>query len=126
MTTQLARCFERRGMTLVRLRWLSVILVLGHVRGIQYDVCNDIPTSFSPMCDLGKSYTLDDYQGKQYFRCSIKKCNTQIMKDYDANLDTIEPFPEVTVNHLANFTCRYALPPVPFPTPSGAPTLLHE
>ena len=41
------------------------------------------------------------------------------------NLDTIEPFPEVTVNHLANFTCRYALPPVPFPTPSGAPTLLH-
>ena len=98
-------------MSLVRLRWLSVILVLGHVRGIQYDVCNDIPTSFSPMCDLGKSYTLDDHQGKVFNRCTIKKCATAIMQQYDANLGTIEPYPEVTVNHIVNFTCRYALAP---------------
>ena len=89
-----------------KLCWLSVIMVLGQVRAIQYDVCNGIPTSFSPKCDLGKSFTLDDYQGRVFSRCTIKTCPTEIMKSYDSNLETIIPTPFVMVNHLANFTCR--------------------
>jgi hypothetical protein len=97
---------KQSSMSLLRLRWLSVILVLGHVRGIQYDVCGDVPTSFSPMCDLESMWTLDDFQGKVFNRCIMKKCDTAIMRTYDPNLGTIEPYPEVLVNQMANFTCR--------------------
>lgn len=91
---------------LLRRRWLSAVLVIGSVQGIQYDVCNDIPTSFSPMCDLAKKYTLDDYQGKVYSACRIKICDTAIMATYDEMLDTITPYPHATINQIANFTCR--------------------
>jgi hypothetical protein len=93
-----------------KLRWLAVVVLLGHVRGIQYDVCNDIPTSFSPKCDLNKRYMLDDYQGKVYSACRIKVCDTAIMGTYDANLESITPYPYASINQLANFTCRSRLP----------------
>jgi hypothetical protein len=86
----------------------ALLLVMVHVQGIQYDTCNSIPTSFSPKCDLGKSYTLDDYQGKRFSACRIKECPTGIMKSYDPFLATVVPEPFVTVNHIANFTCRSA------------------
>jgi len=87
-------------------RWIAVIVVLGQVRGIQYDECNGIPTAISPKCDLGKKYVLDDYQGKVYSECSMKTCPTAIMADYDINMGIIDPYPFVYINRLVNFTCR--------------------
>jgi len=86
-------------------RWIAVILV-AQVRGIQYDECNGIPTAFSPKCDLGKKYVLDDYQGKVYSKCSMKTCPTAIMAEYDSNMGIIDPYPFVYINRLVNFTCR--------------------
>lgn len=94
-------------MSAVKMRWIAaLLLVLVHVQGIQYDTCNGIPTSFSPKCDLGKKYTLDDFQGQIFSACRIKECPTSLMKSYDPFLASVIPEPFVTVNHIVNFTCR--------------------
>jgi hypothetical protein len=92
------------------LQWMYITLVLGYVHGAQYPVCGQSPTSFSPKCDLGRQYILDDHESKAFTRCKLKTCDTEKLwgelQKMNPHVGSVSPRPTVLINSLVTVACK--------------------